>query len=88
MGTEMAIERERLTAREVQILDHLEQAQSLGVPLTEYASPYDVDVRDLYNGKAGLVKKGILPRTLVTTAKCSSYPVTIFPASALEVGEG
>jgi hypothetical protein len=27
MGTEMAVARERLTERELQILDHLEQAQ-------------------------------------------------------------
>jgi hypothetical protein len=40
MGTEVAIARERQKERELQILDHLEQAQSLDVPLTEYASAY------------------------------------------------
>jgi hypothetical protein len=38
MGTEVAVARERLTEREQQILDHLEQAQGLDVPLTEYAA--------------------------------------------------
>jgi hypothetical protein len=38
MGTDATGERDRLTDRERQILEHLEQAQSLGVPLTEYAS--------------------------------------------------
>ena len=36
MGAEIAIEREKLTARELQVLDHLEQAQNLDAPLTEY----------------------------------------------------
>lgn len=62
VGTELVSERDRLTDRERQVLEHLEQAQSLGVPLTEYASAYDVDVQDLYAGKAQLVKKGILAR--------------------------
>ena len=34
MGAEIATEREKLTAREVQILDHFEQAQNLDAPLT------------------------------------------------------
>jgi hypothetical protein len=29
------------------------------MPLTEYASAYGLDVKDLHNGKARLVKKGI-----------------------------
>lgn len=57
----MAVARERLTERELQILDNLEQAQNLDVPLNEYASAYGLDVKDLYAGKAQLVKKGLLP---------------------------
>jgi hypothetical protein len=38
MGTEVAVSRARLTERELQILDRQEQAHSLDVPLTEYAS--------------------------------------------------
>jgi len=35
MGTEMAVVREKLTKWDLQILDHLEQAQSLDAALTE-----------------------------------------------------
>jgi hypothetical protein len=38
MGTEVTAAHEWLTKRQLQILDHLEQAQALDVPLTEYAS--------------------------------------------------
>ncbi|MBS0579096.1 MAG: hypothetical protein JSR36_07515 [Proteobacteria bacterium] len=76
MATENAGDRDRLSERERQILGHLEQAQSLGVPLTEYASAYEVDVRDLYAGKAALVKKGILSRA-VAVEKSDFVPVRI-----------
>ncbi len=52
---------EGLSERERQIIDHLERAQSLEVSLKEYAEAYALDVRDLYNGKSQLVKKGVLP---------------------------
>jgi hypothetical protein len=73
MGAEIAIEREKLTARELQILDHLEQAQNLDAPLTEYAVAYNLDVKDLYAGKAQLVKKGLVPGR-VATPECASWP--------------
>jgi hypothetical protein len=44
MGTNTATEDDRLTDRERQTSEHREQAQRLGVPLTEYKSAYDVDV--------------------------------------------
>lgn len=81
MGTDVSIERERLTERERQTLEHLEQAQNLGVALTEYASAYNLDVRDLYAGKASLVKKGILPRS-VPIDKADFIPVRIAPKSS------
>jgi hypothetical protein len=77
MGTEVANARERLTERELQILDHLEQAQSLDVPLTEYASAYGVDVKDLYNGKAQLVKKGLLPSRTPAPERSDFVPVRL-----------
>jgi hypothetical protein len=61
MGAEIATEPEKLTARDLQILDHLEQAQNLEAPLTEYGAAYTLDVKDLYAGKAQLVQKGSLP---------------------------
>jgi hypothetical protein len=77
MGTEVAVARERLTERELQILDHLEQAQSLDVPLTEYASAYNLDVKDLYAGKAQLVKKGLLPSRTSTPERADFVPVRL-----------
>jgi hypothetical protein len=44
----------------------LEQAQNLDAPLTEYAAAYNLDVKDLYAGKAQLVKKGLLPGRTAT----------------------
>jgi hypothetical protein len=77
MGTEVAVGRERLTERELQILDHLEQAQGLDVPLTEYASAYGLDVKDLYNGKAQLVKKGLLPSRTPAPERTTLFCMTI-----------
>jgi hypothetical protein len=77
MGTEVAIARERLTERELQILDHLEQAQGLDVPLTEYASACGLDVKDLYNGKAQLVKKALLPSGTLAPDRSDFVPVWV-----------
>jgi hypothetical protein len=77
VATEGSIEREKLTAREVQILDHLEQAQSLDAPLTEYAAAYNLDVKDLYAGKAQLVKKGLLPGKGTSPTRADFVPVRI-----------
>jgi hypothetical protein len=78
MGTEAAtVTRERLTERELQILDHLEQAQGLDVPLTEYASAYGLDVKDLYAGKAQLVKKGLLPSRSPAPERSDFVPVRV-----------
>jgi hypothetical protein len=77
MGAQVAVARERLTERELQILNHLEQAQRLDVPLTEYASAYGLDVKDLYNGKAQLVKKGLLPSRTPTPERSDFVPVRV-----------
>ena len=77
MGTEVPITRERLTERELQVLDHLEQAQGLDVPLTEYASAYNLDVKDLYAGKAQLVKKGLLPSRTPAPERSDFVPVRV-----------
>jgi hypothetical protein len=68
---------EKLTARELQILDHLEQAQNLDAPLTEYAAAYNLDVKDLYAGKAQLVKKGLLPGRTATPERADFVPVRV-----------
>jgi hypothetical protein len=50
----------------------------LEVPLTEYASAYGLDAKDLYNGKAQLVKNGLLPSR--TPAPSSIDPIDLMPA--------
>jgi hypothetical protein len=80
MGTEAeatAVGRERLTERELQILDHLGQARGLDVPLTEYASAYGLDLKDLYAGKAQLVKQGLLPSRTPAPERSDFVPVRI-----------
>jgi hypothetical protein len=49
MRAEIAIEREKLTARELQVLDHFEQPQNLDASLTEYAAAY--------NGRHGSIRR-------------------------------
>jgi hypothetical protein len=51
---------EQLTEREQQFLEHLHRAQELDVSLAEYARSFDLDVKELYNGKRTLVHKGVL----------------------------
>lgn len=80
MGTDAAIARERLTERELQVLDYLEQAQGLDVPLTEFASAYGLDVKDLYAGKAQLVKKGLLPTRMPAPERADFVPVRVSPS--------
>jgi hypothetical protein len=72
--------RERLTERELHVLDHLEQAQRLDVPLTEHASAYGLDVKDLYAGKAQLVKKGLLPSRTPAPERSDFVPVRVSSA--------
>ena len=50
-----------LSEREQQALEHLQQARALGVSLREYAEARGLEVKDLYNRKAQLVRKGVLP---------------------------
>ena len=51
---------EQLTEHEREVLGHVRKAQELGSTLTEYASTAGVDVRELYEGKRRLVRKGAI----------------------------
>jgi predicted transcriptional regulator len=51
---------EELSERERQVLSHVRKAQELGSTLTEYASSAGLDVRELYEGKRRLVRKGAI----------------------------
>jgi hypothetical protein len=54
---------EGLTEKERQMLEHLNHAKDLGTPLTEFATAFNLNVHDLYSGKAQLQRKGLWPAT-------------------------
>lgn len=56
MGTEKLSERLRAT------LEHLKQAKELGSTLSEYAAVFNLDVKELYNGRTQLQHKGLWPK--------------------------
>jgi hypothetical protein len=51
---------EELTEREREMLGHLRKAQELGSTLADYASSAGVEVRELYESKRRLVRKGAI----------------------------
>jgi len=57
MGTE------KLTERQGTTLEHLKHAQELGSTLRDYAVAFNLNVKDLYNGRSQLQRKGLWPRT-------------------------
>jgi hypothetical protein len=56
MGTEKLTERLRAT------LTHLKQAKELGSTLSDYAAAFNLNVKDLYNGRTQLQRKGLWPK--------------------------
>lgn len=51
---------EQLSEREVQALEHIRKAEEFEVTLAEYARSFDLDVKELYNAKQALVRKGVI----------------------------
>lgn len=56
MGTEKLTERLRAT------LEHLTQAKELGSRLSDYAAAFNLNVKELYNGRTQLQRKGLWPK--------------------------
>jgi hypothetical protein len=54
---------ERLTERQRATLEHLRHAQELGSTLSDYAAAFSLNVKELYNGRTQLQRKGLWPRT-------------------------
>jgi hypothetical protein len=54
---------EPLTEGEGQALEHMHKAQELGTTLKEYASRFGLDIRELYQLRRRLVRKGALGPT-------------------------
>jgi len=53
----------KLTERQSATLEHLKQAQELGSTVGDYATAFNLNVKDLYNGRSQLQRKGLWPRT-------------------------
>jgi hypothetical protein len=53
---------QNLTQRLQTMLEHLKQAQELGSKLSDYAEAFGLNVKDLYNGRAQLQRKGLWPK--------------------------
>jgi hypothetical protein len=51
---------EQLTLRENVAMEHLQKAEELGVSLAEYCRTFEIDLKDLYNAKQSLVRKGVI----------------------------
>ena len=51
---------EQLTLRENVALEHLQKAEELAVSVAEYCRTFEIDLKDLYNAKQSLVRKGVI----------------------------
>jgi hypothetical protein len=68
-----------LTERERGVLEHLKHAQELGSQLTDYATAFNLNVQDLYSGKAQLQRKGFWPTKSAEPAKANLVAVQVIP---------
>lgn len=53
---------QRLTERQGATLEHLKHAQELESTLSDYAAAFNLNVKDLYNGRTQLQRKGLWPK--------------------------
>jgi hypothetical protein len=63
-----------LTERQQATLEHLKHAQELGSKLSDYARAFGVDLKDLYNGRTQLQRKGFWPKLRSTECAEPSAP--------------
>jgi hypothetical protein len=54
---------ENLTQRLQTTLEHLKHARELGSKLSDYAEAFGLNVKELYNGRTQLQRKGLWPKT-------------------------
>lgn len=73
MGTDV------LTDKERQVLEHLNHAKELGTPLTEFATAFNLNVQDLYAGKAQLQRKGLWSTKSSNAGKPELLAVEVAP---------
>jgi hypothetical protein len=51
-----------LTERQRTVLEHLQHAEELGSKLSDYAKAFGINLKDLYNGRTQLQRKGLWPK--------------------------
>ena len=78
---------QNLTQRLQTTLDHLKHAQELGSKLSDYAEAFGLNVKDLYNGRTQLQRKGLWPKSRAATShppELLAVQVTETPAAATD----
>jgi hypothetical protein len=70
---------EVLTEKDRQLLEHLNHAKELGTPLTEFATAFNLNVQELYAGKAQLQRKGLWSAKSSNTARPELLAVEVVP---------
>lgn len=81
---------EPLTEREQQALERMREAQEQGSTLKDYAAKIGLDVRELYELRRRLVRKGafgpVPPRKARKSDKAGAFvPVRVVPATAVPI---
>lgn len=74
---------QQLTEREQQGLEHVKKAGELKYSLARYAAAFTLDVKDLYEAKRRLVRKGVIARRTKSwdgEQRGGFVPVRIVPA--------
>lgn len=75
----MAKRRSEITDRQQHWLNHIKAADASNGSLVAYAAAHDLKVKDLYQWKTALARRGLLPGK---TAKPTFVPVTTPPAAS------
>jgi len=83
-----------LSEREQQALEHMRKAQELGTTLKEYAATVGLDVKQLYQIRGRLVRKGVLgpawgkAKEPARAEKAGAFlPVRIVPSASVRGSE-
>ena len=76
---------EMLSEREQQCLEHVKQAQELGVSFAEFCRSFDLNVNTWYPIRQGLVRKGVIDGPPKTDEPEELKEATPVPAGFAEV---
>jgi hypothetical protein len=76
---------EALTEREQKCLEHVKQAQELGVSFAEFCRSFDLNVNSWYSVRQGLVRKGLIDGRTRTEELEEAKQAPVAPAGFAEV---